>query len=113
VKSTTYETDIVEALRVSGSRTFRVDARHDRTTRERKSAHCETCTCVAQYVKTRAPAVITLPTYKRARRGSSPSFLIAVVSGRAAVAVSSVVSITVNMYWTPASENEAGIQCGV
>jgi hypothetical protein len=97
VKSTTYETDIVEALRVSGSRTFRVDARHDRTMRERKSDHCETCTCVAQYAKTRAPAVITPPTYKRPRRGRSPSFFVAVVSGGAAVAASSVVSIAGNV----------------
>ncbi len=48
MKSTTYDTDIVDALRVSGSLTFSADARHDRTMREMKSAHCVTWTWVAQ-----------------------------------------------------------------
>jgi hypothetical protein len=43
VKSTTYDTDIVDALRVSGSRIFSVDARQDRTISERKSVGCATC----------------------------------------------------------------------
>src|ERR1700757_1523887 len=80
VKSTTYDTDIVDALRVSGSRTLSVEARHERTISEMKSDHCVTWTCVAAYTQTTLPVAMTPPTYARARRGSwAASFLLGVV----------------------------------
>jgi hypothetical protein len=48
VKSTTYDTDIVDALRVSGRRTLSAEARHERTTSEMNRAGCVIWTCVAQ-----------------------------------------------------------------